>query len=191
MIVEQRQSIRVDDRIVVAWRPADNAELVAYDVREVMLMSVNREINTMISELGNEAPDISRVLVQLNHKLDLLADSSGQSIYGPSLTRINISRSGIAFEWGSEIDVDAIIRITLTLPPNHIKLSIAAKVLACDRMANAERFRIRGIFEARQDEKINAVDDYISFVETMQLEQNKLVAPGGDKPDSAELLHYR
>lgn len=190
MIVEQRQSIRVDDRLVIAWRPADNAELVAYDVRELMLMSVNREINGMIAELGNNSPEISRILVQLNHKLDLLADSSGQSIYGPSLTRLNLSQSGIAFEWGSEIEAGAVIRVTLTLPPNHTKLTIATHILACDRLPNGERYRVRGIFEARQDEKIKAIDSYIDYAQDMQKDQNRLVAPD-DKKDSAGMLQYR
>lgn len=176
MIVEHRKYMRVDDRLVISWRPADSEELVADDLRDVMLMTVNREINDMISGLAKDSPEVAQILLHLNHKLELLSDQSRENIYGPSLVRLNMSRSGIAFEWRGEFKPGSRIRLSITLPPENTKLTIAAEVLACDSTGN-QRSRVRCFFVPGQDNKVEALGAYIDYIQAMRHSKSQLHAP--------------
>lgn len=176
MIVEHRKYMRVDDRLVISWRPTDSTQLVVDDVRDVMLMSVNREINSMIAGVGETLPDVAQVLMHLNHKLDLLNDRSAHNLYGPALTRLNVSRSGIAFEWRGEFEKGSTVRLSITLPPENEKLHIAAEVLACEPMGGG-RHRVRCRFAPAQEDRIEEIGRYVDHVHEMRDERNRLQAP--------------
>ncbi len=176
MIVEHRKYMRVDDRLVISWRPSDSGELVVDDLRDVMLMTVNREINDMINSLTDKSPDVAQVLLHLNHKLELLSDSSRESHFGPSLVRLNLSRSGVAFEWRSDIEPGQKIRLSMTLPPENHKLTVQAEVLACERMENG-RSRIRCRFLPGQDARVEVLGAYLDYTQDMRQPKNRLQAP--------------
>ena len=176
MIVEHREYMRVDDRLVVSWRPAQSEELQVDDLRDVMLMTVNREINEMIHSLTNKSPDVAQVLLHLNHKLELLSDQGRESQFGPSLVRLNISRTGLAFEWCSDITTGQRIRLSLTLPPENYKLTLMAEVLACELMVGS-RYRIRCRFLPDQDSRIEALAEYLDYAQDMRTTKNRLRAP--------------
>ena len=71
MIIEKRRHVRVDDRLVISWRPADAGDISIEDTRDVMRASVNRNIHQLLAELNDSLPEVAKVLLQLNHKLDL------------------------------------------------------------------------------------------------------------------------
>ena len=180
IVVEKRRHMRVDDRLVISWRPIDASDIEIDDTRDVMRASVNREIHRLINELSATSPDVVKVLTQLNHKLDLIADQGNESFYGPSLVPINISQSGIAFEWQDAIPSDQPIRLTLNLPLDNIRLNIVANVLECTTRAEGSKHVVRCVFHADQARASDILVRYIDYTQRMQEEENRLVAPDAD-----------
>ena len=180
IVVEHRQYMRVDDRLVVSWRPVDSSQLVAEDVRDLMLLSTNREINASIESISSHEPAIAQLLLQLNHKLDLLADARKPASYGPCLTRTNLSRAGIAFEWKGALPASTTLRISITLPPENKKATLVAEVVDCLAVGDSGRFKVRCSFPANQQDRLDAIERYIDYTLQMRAEHNRLVAPVND-----------
>ena len=197
MISEHRQAMRVTDQLVVSWRPVNNALLVNDNIHEIMSLSVNRELNNLISDLPEEASALRRVALLLNHKMDLIADTRAGSLYGPSLARVNISATGIAFDWHTAIPAGDQIRLTVTLPPTNERLTLTANVLDCASKPDAPHHSVRCRFVAAQEQKLTLINDYI--------EHRQRQARGSSSTDramrgyahpmpadsQASLLHYR
>jgi len=206
MIVEHRKYLRVDDRLVISWRPFNNEALAVDDLKEVMLLGVNREINELISSLSVASPEIAQVLLHLNHKLELMNDRGDDSRYGPSLARLNISRAGVGFEWRGVITVGSPIRLSLTLPPENQKLTLAAEVLACNPVNKGDpsgNHKVRCRFLPNQDAKLELVSSYIDYAHSMGTTKHRLKAPIGSasepsdkqtsglKQEPSKLMDYR
>lgn len=177
MIVEHRDYVRVDDRLVVSWRPVESQAPVDDELRDIMIMSVNRQINDMMAVVETEHPQLAKLLMHLNHKIDLLADQRADASYGPSLVRVNISRTGMAFDWKTDVAIGSDIRIWLTLPPENTKLMVRATVLACDRTGDRGRPRVRCQFHNKQVEALDAISSYIDYVLDGRDVPNRLKAP--------------
>ena len=180
MIIEKRRHVRVDDRLVVSWRPGDAGDINIEDTRDVMRASVNRDIHQLLAELTDSVPEVAKVLLQLNHKLDLIADSAQGSRYGPHLTPLNISQSGIAFEWQEGLPVEQPIRLTLNLPPDNVRVHVLAHVLECRPRSDTQRVIVRCVFLPDQDRVVELIKTYVSYTQAMAEGANKLVAPERD-----------
>ncbi len=177
MIVEHRDYVRVDDRLVVSWRPVESQAPVDDELRDIMIMSVNRQINDMMAVVETEHPQLAKLLMHLNHKIDLLANQSADANYGPSLVRVNISRTGMAFDWKTDVAVGSDIRIWLTLPPENTKVMVRATVLACDHTGDRGRPRVRCQFHSQQVDAFDAISSYIDYVLDGREVPNRLQAP--------------
>ncbi len=177
MIIEHREHMRIDDRLLIAWRPSKSENLLTHNVGDITLLSMNREIQYGIAALHDQEPSVAKLLEQINHKLDLIADDTSSSIYGPSLRRVNLSYSGLAFEWNSAISQKSDIRLTLTLPPENRKLAIIAHVLSCEPTNTGGRYLIRCRFEQGDRTAQATLMQYIDYTVTMRNESNRLSAP--------------
>ena len=190
MIVEKRRHIRVDDRLVMSWRPVGADSMDIEDTRDVMRASVNREIHRLLNDLSQSAPDVAKILQQLNHKLDLIADNGHENRYGPNLTPLNISQSGVAFEWRDSLPTDQPIRLTINLPPDNLHLHIKAHVVECRPRTDSQRVVVRCVFLPDQERATDLINNYINFVESMASAPNKLLAPERDELGGA-ISDYR
>lgn len=197
MISENRQAIRINDQLVISWRPTNNAHLVGDNIHEVMALSVNRELNNLIANIPEQASTLRKIALLLNHKIDLTADKPGTRRYGPSLTRVNISTTGLAFDWHTAVSAGDQIRLTVTLPPASERLTLTANVLDCSSSSDKGPYRVRCRFVAGQEQKLAMVEQYIDY--TQGRIQTKISAsnPNGDhaarlgREPPATLLHYR
>lgn len=179
MIVEHRDYMRVDDRLVISWRPAEGKMPEDYELRDVMIMSVNRQINDMMAAVESTQPAIAKLLMQLNHKIDLLSEHAQDAGHGPNLVRVNISRAGMAFDWKTSIDINQNIRIWITLPPENTKVMVRAAVLACEDIDGNGRCRVRCQFSDGQDEALDYISHYIDNIVAGRDMPSRLKAPVG------------
>jgi hypothetical protein len=197
MISENRQAIRVNDQLVMSWRPSNNAQLADDNVQEIMAFSVNRELTNVIAKLPEQASALRKIALLLNHKIDLAADKPSTSRYGPSLTRVNISTKGLAFDWHMPIGAGDQIRLTLTLPPAHERLTLTANVLDCSRGSEKNPYRVRCRFVAGQEQKLAMVEQYVDYAQSRIEAKVSAINPDGDyaeragRETPASLLHYR
>jgi hypothetical protein len=197
MISENRQAIRVNDQIVTSWRPANNAQLVGDNVHEIMTLSVNRELNNLIANLPEQASALRKIALLLNHKIDLTADKHNTGRYGPSLTRVNISTTGLAFDWHTTIGAGDQIRLTITLPPANERLTLTANVLDCSKVSDKSPYRVRCRFVAGQEQKLAGVEQYIDYTQSRIQAESSASNTDGDhtarlgREAPASLLHYR
>ena len=203
MIVEHREHLRVNDRLIIAWRPASSNDLAAQSARDVMLLKTNQTILQGLSTVQQSDPITARALERINHKLDLVADDSEASVFGPSLSRVNLSCSGLAFEWSVQLLSGLPIRLTLTLPPANRQITFNATVLEPESTQTSSRPIVRCQFTKGQDDRLRVVQRYIDYMQMIRDEKNKLVAPNnGDtagnqqtkttpSSNSMGLFHFR
>jgi len=197
MISEHRQAIRVTDHLVVSWRPANNAQLLSKNVDDITALSVNRELDNLIAGLPDQADTLRKIAQLISYKIDLIADTNRATLYGPSLTRANISTTGMAFDWHTAITAGDQIRLTVTLPPENGRLSLLANVLDCSGLSSSQRYRVRCRFVAGQEQKLTRIHRYVdylqSFPRTHAVTNISAAAPDshsrGDLRES--LLQYR
>ena len=175
--VEKRRHLRIDDRLMVRWRPVDEEHLKVDDTRDAMRASVNREIHQLITALSETSPEVVKVLLQLNHKLDLIADHNSESLYGPRLISLNVSQSGVAFEWHDSIAEELLVQLTLTIPPDNIRVHLIATVVECIQRESNNTFVVRCILHKEQPKELGLLKDYIEYIQTMQEDKNRLIAP--------------
>jgi len=178
--VEKRRHLRIDDRLMFSWRPVDEEHLEVEDTREAMRTSVNREIHQLITALSETSPEVVKVLLQLNHKLDLIADHNNESLYGPSLISLNVSQSGVAFEWHDPIAEGLLVQLTLTIPPDNFRLHLIATVVECIQRESDSTFVVRCILPSDQPRELGLLKDYIEYILLMQEDENRLIAPDSD-----------
>ena len=190
-VIEKRRHIRVDDRLVLSWRDVDADDLSGDETREIMRASVNQEIHRLITALSDTSPDVVKVLQQLNLKLDLIADQNNENQYGPSLTALNLSQSGIAFEWRDALPANKSIQLTLTLPPDNIRLKLNVDILECLDRDDGQRAIVRCIFRQDQSRALQILAQYLAYSEKMQAGKNKLVAPSASETGAGNSGDYR
>ena len=203
MIVEHREHLRVNDRLIIAWRPASSDDLAAQSARDVMLLKTNQTILQGLNTVQQSDPITARALERINHKLDLVADDSEASVFGPSLSRVNLSCSGLAFEWSVQLLSGLPIRLTLTLPPANRQITLNATVLEPESTRISSRPVVRCQFTKGQDDRLQVVERYIDYMQMINDEKNPLIAPNSagtadnshDKQtrtsDATGLFHFR
>jgi hypothetical protein len=197
MINENRQAIRVNSHLVVSWRPLNNGQLITDDIQNIMTLSVNRELNALLEGLASPTSGLRDILLRLNHKIDLIAETHhARLLYGPALTRVNVSGTGIAFDWHDAIAAGQQIRLTITLPPSLEKVTLAAKVLDCTHQPSKDNHLVRCHFLAGQQEKIATMDGYIDHVHkhamaTRSKGDQATSRPTAEHSAGASLAHYR
>ena len=197
MISENRQAIRISDQLVISWRPTDNSQLVGVNLHEIMALTVNRELNNLIADLPEQAGALRKIALLLNHKIDLITDKRGTGLYGPSLTRVNLSTAGVAFDWHAAINAGHQIRLTFTLPPANERLTLTANVLDCSSLSSNKPYRVRCRFVAGQEKKLALVEQYINYTQSHIQTKASAINPRSNYPTRldqkapASLLHYR
>lgn len=197
MINENRHAIRVNSHLVLSWRPLNNGQLIADNIQNIMALSVNRELNALLADLANPISGLREILLRLNHKIDLIAETHGaRLLYGPALTRVSVSRTGIAFDWYDAIAAGQQIRVTMTLPRSLEKVTLAAKVLDCTNRPSTNNHLVRCHFLEGQQEKIATIDGYIDDAQKHAMATRSRGGQVTNRPTTgrsagANVTHYR
>lgn len=100
------------------------------------LSAGNREMSRLLSRINEQSPETARYLQYLDHKLNQLAGMSmarEMEVTRQSVSRVNLSAGGLAFDTGAPLAVGELLELRLVLLPASLGILTMARVVDSQR----------------------------------------------------------
>lgn len=176
MADNQRDFYRIQDRLLMAWRLADQEPT---SETESALLALNRELEEELLELNDDSPEIARVLTLLNRKIELLAssDEAGSGVStnlggfcDKAHVDVSLSGSGMGYFSLTNAEEGAAVEVILNLESIDVEITVRMIIIESRVSADAENpgFWLRGRFVEDQDKQVDAI---VAHVNQRQFEQ--------------------
>ena len=189
----QRDFYRIQDRLLMAWR---FAEAEAVNESELVLRTLDRELEEVLLELHDESPATTKALTLLNRKIDFLISSVQGSSDKPTnlggfcdkaLVDVSLSGSGMGYFSVINAEEGSCVEVILNLESIDVEITVRMIIIESRISADSENpgFWLRGRFTEDQDKQVDAV---VAHVNQRQFEQLKrrAKATGTQEENSAE-----
>ena len=189
----QRDFYRIQDRLLMAWR---FAEAEAVNDSELVLRTLDRELEEVLLELHDESPETAKALTLLNRKIDFLISSVQGSSDKPTnlggfcdkaLVDVSLSGSGMGYFSVINAEEGSYVEVILNLESIDVEITVRMVIIESRISADSENpgFWLRGRFTEEQDKQVDAV---VAHVNQRQFEQLKrrAKATGTQEENSAE-----
>ena len=189
----QRDFYRIQDRLLMAWR---FAEAEAVNDSELVLRTLDRELEEVLLELHDESPETAKALTLLNRKIDFLISSVQGSSDKPTnlggfcdkaLVDVSLSGSGMGYFSVINAEEGSYVEVILNLESIDVEITVRMIIIESRISADSENpgFWLRGRFTEEQDKQVDAV---VAHVNQRQFEQLKrrAKATGTQEENSAE-----
>lgn len=189
----QRDFYRIQDRLLMAWR---FAEAEAVNDSELVLRTLDRELEEVLLELHDESPATTKALTLLNRKIDFLISSVQGSSDKPTnlggfcdkaLVDVSLSGSGMGYFSVINAEEGSYVEVILNLESIDVEITVRMVIIESRISADSENpgFWLRGRFTEDQDKQVDAV---VAHVNQRQFEQLKrrAKATGTQEENSAE-----
>lgn len=189
----QRDFYRIQDRLLMAWR---FAEAEAVNDSELVLRTLDRELEEVLLELHDESPATTKALTLLNRKIDFLISSVQGSSDKPTnlggfcdkaLVDVSLSGSGMGYFSVINAEEGSCVEVILNLESIDVEITVRMVIIESRISADSENpgFWLRGRFTEDQDKQVDAV---VAHVNQRQFEQLKrrAKATGTQEENSAE-----
>lgn len=169
--INDRQSFRLDDEMLVFYRPArpEEQETMQFD-RDIhdsepnsllgMINTLNLETSAQLKALYNESPKLASILRGIDLKIHFLAEnlSSKDSSLHTEPQIVNLSETGIGFHTKEKFELGDLIRVELILKPSYHDIAAYGKIMRCEHEPENKN---RPWWVAIQFEKISHLDSQI------------------------------
>ncbi len=192
---ERRRYFRIDDRLVLKYRPVAPGEaesLVArleyeYPTRHQIantFSNTSQQMQYLLHKIQDTNPDVAHCLSSLNQKLDMLARQlslEASEMENEPVRHVNISASGVCFEAETAASPGSLVELKLLLLPSCIRISAVGKVIRCDDNTADEPglpFRIAVYFEYLPEADRELLVQHVVKRESLLLRDRR-----GDEPD--------
>lgn len=181
MQIERRRFFRLDDQLLLAWKPlpAGMAE-VRPRTLDAARELVDQEISSLIHQLRSTDPNMARLCELLNQKLNHLVlqheDAPPPDMPEPQLFDVNLSACGMRFLTDDDLHGQTHLRLFLTLLPSHTPLNLIGRLVAVEDNPlwnndnSMPRWLIRATFEPILD------SDQEQLIQHMLRLQSRLLA---------------
>lgn len=189
----QRDFYRIQDRLLMSWRPAD-VEPVSES--ESALLVINRELEEELLELNEDSPGTARVLTLLNRKIELLV-SNGEEGSGTSsnlggfcdkaYVDVSLSGSGMGYFSLTNAEEGTPVEVMLNLESIEVEITVRMVIIESRVSADAENpgFWLRGRFMEDQDKQVDAIVAHVNQRQFEQL-QRRAQTTGAQLEDDSE-----
>ena len=189
----QRDFYRIQDRLLMSWRPAD-VEPVSES--ESALLVINRELEEELLELNEDSPRTARVLTLLNRKIELLV-SNGEEGSGTSsnlggfcdkaYVDVSLSGSGMGYFSLTNAEEGTPVEVMLNLESIEVEITVRMVIIESRVSADAENpgFWLRGRFMEDQDKQVDAIVAHVNQRQFEQL-QRRAQTTGAQLEDDSE-----
>lgn len=182
---EQRKHFRIDDSIDFSYiiiddqAPLDDKHIIRQlfddsSLRHYLLIQQFRQLETqsvdILHRVSHENPDITAILKQLNHKIELLAQTlllSDKNV----LTDVNLSLGGMAFPGDTFIAIGQSLKVRITTLPSYEHFIAKAKVIYCKAKSN-QAYKVIIKFEALTEEQENLLNQHIMHAQSRHAANN-------------------
>jgi len=189
----QRDFYRIQDRLLMSWRPAD-VEPVSES--ESALLVINRELEEELLELNEDSPRTARVLTLLNRKIELLV-SNGEEGSGTSsnlggfcdkaYVDVSLSGSGMGYFSLTNAEEGTPVEVMLNLESIEVEITVRMVIIESRVSADAENpgFWLRGRFMEDQDKQVDAIVAHVNQRQFEQLQRRAQIT-GAQLEDDSE-----
>jgi hypothetical protein len=189
----QRDFYRIQDRLLMSWRPAD-VEPVSES--ESALLVINRELEEELLELNEDSPRTARVLTLLNRKIELLV-SNGEEGSGTSsnlggfcdkaYVDVSLSGSGMGYFSLTNAEEGTPVEVMLNLESIEVEITVRMVIIESRVSADSENpgFWLRGRFMEDQDKQVDAIVAHVNQRQFEQL-QRRAQTTGAQLEDDSE-----
>lgn len=155
---EQRRFFRIDDTVklsyqVVGQEPSPARKTSNNQVQSDTMAAITQfddAIYELSEKLSAKNPEVARLALLLNQKLDQLALKllPGETILKPDAhksgpQRVNISACGIAFIGDQDLEPNTRVQLEVTLPGLAKPLNLLSEIVACDQVQRSNKYRWR------------------------------------------------
>ncbi len=164
---ERRRYFRVEDEIVLAYRPMASDELQeSEDARRRLadtfsltanLDYLSQQSKTQLHRIQRSNPDVADYLETLEKKIDLVARAlvmSHSEFVDQPTCHVNLSATGIAFDAREALKEGETLELKLVVPPSLAGIVVYGKVVYCQEKGGGG-FRVgvdfTGIQESDQE----------------------------------------
>lgn len=139
-----RRFFRIQDRVYFSYRPApdtaNEAAAAAPTTDDILqnlpdqLTALTHESRPAFRKLLKDAPEAAAAIAILDKKINLLATallSQNMNNTGKALTDVSLSASGVGFASPTPLPENALLEVTLQIPPTLYKIVVQGKVVYC------------------------------------------------------------
>jgi len=138
---ERRSHLRVDDNIVLMWRPVEAKEVpkeLAHEENHLFFYPLESQLNLLRTESGvllkhmqETSPVLAEYLDILERRLGILtrAISARNEIAAHRTQAVNLSASGIAFMTDKHYPVNTLLELKIILPPTLYSMKAYGRVV--------------------------------------------------------------
>ncbi len=145
--MERRRYFRVDDSVILDWRPVppeDLPRLVAHleegfpdpFTLRATLEAIGRGVAVEMHQVERRDPELAQVLRALDAKLDAVAGAllaKDPHVTDRAATAVNLSASGMAFRCGTRIEAGTLLELRLVLWPSLTGILVYGETLRASR----------------------------------------------------------
>lgn len=139
--ITDRRFFRIQDRIYISYRRADEEEPDLAGYREDPLKTLASKLSALGNEsrpvfrkLVKQSPEIAAAISIMDKKIGLLAEallSKSLGGAGQPLREVSLSASGVGFASPDPVSRDAQVVVTMMLPPSLFKIVADGRIVAC------------------------------------------------------------
>ena len=189
----QRDFYRIQDRLLMSWRPAD---IEPVSESESALLAINRELEEELLELNEDAPETARVLTLLNRKIELLVSNGDEHSGTPAnlggfcdkaYVDVSLSGSGMGYFSLTNAEEGTPVEVMLNLESIEVEITVRMVIIESRVSADAENpgFWLRGRFMEDQDKQVDAIVAHVNQRQFEQL-QRRAQTNGAQIEDDSE-----
>lgn len=189
----QRDFYRIQDRLLMSWRPAD---IEPVSESESALLAINRELEEELLELNEDAPETARVLTLLNRKIELLVSNGDEAAGTPAnlggfcdkaYVDVSLSGSGMGYFSLTNAEEGTPVEVMLNLESIEVEITVRMVIIESRVSADAENpgFWLRGRFMEDQDKQVDAIVAHVNQRQFEQL-QRRAQTNGAQIEDDSE-----
>jgi len=180
----------------MSWRQTD---LEPSSEEVTALLAVNREIEEELLDLNEDAPEIARVLVLLNRKIELLMSNSDDESDKPAnlggfsdkdYVDVSLSGSGMGYFSRTNVEEGTPVEVMLNLESIEIEITVRMVIIESRVSADAENpgYWLRGRFMEDQDKQVDAIVAHVNQRQFEQLQRrSQMSAPQSENETEAEI----
>ena len=194
MADNQRDFYRIQDRLLMAWRLADQEPT---SETESALLALNRELEEELLELNDDSPEIARVLTLRNRKIELLAssDEAGSGVStnlggfcDKAHVDVSLSGSGMGYFSLTNAEEGAAVEVILNLESIDVEITVRMIIIESRVSADAENpgFWLRGRFVEDQDKQVDAIVAHVNQRQFEQLQRRTQTSSAQTDEDSED-----
>ena len=162
---ERRRFFRLDDEVVMEFRPLTEAEFeqwrTQHQLQSSELVQLEQELGLLLHQVRASHPQLGQVLELFNRKINLLHNTSHlvedvaqqASISNTEArVRVNLSACGIAFYTDETLQAERYMLLNMQLKPSNANLSLAGDIVAVNEVNHERgRYQVRVNFEGLKE----------------------------------------